>query len=141
VDCKKIQAFRTAILEREIQTNFKIFLNKTTQRINNIPTAGSAVPTAAVIKSHIFWDITPCSRFKVNRRFDGTCLHLQGRRSQARNQHEAGSKRCCFMLVSCLDYSATLTMQVTYSSGTLVDIQQSTRRYIPEDRTLQYSSS
>jgi hypothetical protein len=30
-----------------------------------------------VVKSSIFWDITPCSRLKVNRRFGGTCrLHL-----------------------------------------------------------------
>jgi hypothetical protein len=32
-------------------------------------------------KSSIFWDITPCSSWKVNRRFGGTCrLHLQGRK-------------------------------------------------------------
>jgi hypothetical protein len=39
------------------------------------------------MKSSIFWDITPCSPFKVSRRFGGTCrLHLQRRRiSQARN--------------------------------------------------------
>jgi hypothetical protein len=30
-------------------------------------------------KSCIFWDITPCSPLKGNRRFGGTCLHLQGR--------------------------------------------------------------
>jgi hypothetical protein len=31
-------------------------------------------------KTVIFWDITPCSALKVNRRFRGTChLHLQGR--------------------------------------------------------------
>jgi hypothetical protein len=42
------------------------------------------------MKSTIFWDITPCSSWKVNRRFGGTHrLHLQGRRiSHARNpQH------------------------------------------------------
>jgi hypothetical protein len=41
-----------------------------------------------------FWDITPCSLLKVNRRFGGKChLHLQGRRiSQERNRHEEGSK-------------------------------------------------
>jgi hypothetical protein len=33
------------------------------------------------VKSSIFWDITPCSPFKANRRFGGTyCLHFQGRR-------------------------------------------------------------
>jgi hypothetical protein len=39
--------------------------------------------TAMVIKSTIFWDITPCSLFKVNRRFGGTYrLNLQGRRNK-----------------------------------------------------------
>jgi hypothetical protein len=40
----------------------------------------------------MFWDMTPCSPLKVNRRFRGTCrLHLQGRRiSQERKQLEAG---------------------------------------------------
>jgi hypothetical protein len=39
----------------------------------------------------IFWDITPCSSLKVNRRFGGTyILHLQARRIiQARNQQPA----------------------------------------------------
>jgi hypothetical protein len=33
------------------------------------------------MKSSIFWDITPYSPLKVNRRFGGTCcLHLQSRR-------------------------------------------------------------
>jgi hypothetical protein len=42
---------------------------------------------AVVMKSSIFWDITPCSPLKTNRRFRGTCrLHLQGRISRARNQ-------------------------------------------------------
>jgi hypothetical protein len=41
-------------------------------------------------KYSIFWDITPCSLLKVNRRFGGTCrLHLQGRRiSQAEQMRQ-----------------------------------------------------
>jgi hypothetical protein len=31
--------------------------------------AGFEVLTAAIMKSSIFWDITPCSPLKVNRRF------------------------------------------------------------------------
>jgi hypothetical protein len=48
-----------------------------------------------VMKSSIFWDITPYSPLKVNRRLGGTCrLHLQGRRiNQARNKREADSKQ------------------------------------------------
>jgi hypothetical protein len=43
----------------------------------------------------IFWDITPCSPLKVNRRSGGTCCpHLQGWGvNQARNLHEAVSKQ------------------------------------------------
>jgi hypothetical protein len=49
---------------------------------------GAEVLTAAVMKSSIFWAITPCSPLKVNRRLGGTYrLHLQGRRiNKARNQ-------------------------------------------------------
>jgi hypothetical protein len=32
------------------------------------------VLTAVVMKSFIFWDITPCIPLKVIRRFGGTCL-------------------------------------------------------------------
>jgi hypothetical protein len=55
---------------------------------------GFEVLTAVVMNSSIFWDITPCSPLKVNRRFGGTCrLHLQGWISQARNHRDAGSKQ------------------------------------------------
>jgi hypothetical protein len=47
------------------------------------------------MKSAFFWDITPCSPLKVNRRFGRAFyLNLHGQRmSQARNQPEAGSWR------------------------------------------------
>jgi hypothetical protein len=39
---------------------------------------GFEVLTAVVMKSSVFWDITPCSPLKVNRHFGGTYrLHLQ----------------------------------------------------------------
>jgi hypothetical protein len=45
-------------------------------------------------KSYILSDVTPCIQVKVNRRFGGTCLLLQGwRRSQARSRHVA----CCLL--------------------------------------------
>jgi hypothetical protein len=69
---------------------------------------------------------------------------LQGR-SQARNEHEAGSKQntlLCptdlasyLMLVSCLAYSLTLITKAK-SFRTSVDFQRTIRRYIPEDITL-----
>jgi hypothetical protein len=42
----------------------------------------------------------------------------------------------CFTLVSCLGYYSTMKMEATCSSETSVDFQPTTRRYIPEDRTL-----
>jgi hypothetical protein len=60
-----------------------------------ISLVGFKVLTAVVMKSSVLWDIKLCSPLKVYQRFKGTChLSLQGRRiSQARNQHEAGSKQ------------------------------------------------
>jgi hypothetical protein len=80
---------------------------------------GFEVLTAVVMKTTLFWDITPCSSFKFNRRFGGTYrLHLQGRRiSRARNQHEGDRKQSLMP----------------------VDFQRTTRRYIPEDSTFQRS--
>jgi hypothetical protein len=51
---------------------------------------GFEVLTAVVIKSTVFWDITPCSPLKVNQCFGATYrLHLQGLRiSQGRDQRE-----------------------------------------------------
>jgi hypothetical protein len=52
---------------------------------------GLEVLVVLVMKSAIFWDITPCSPLKVNRRFGGTYdLHHQGRKiSRARYQLES----------------------------------------------------
>jgi hypothetical protein len=67
---------------------------------NKIIDVGIEVLTAVVMKSTIFWDITPCSPLKVNRRFGGKYrLNLQSRRI-SRPRHQATS----FTLVSCLDY-------------------------------------
>jgi hypothetical protein len=100
---------------------------------NQIPKVGFRVLTAVVMKSSIFWDITPCSPLKVNRRFGGTCrLHLQDRRiSRERNQ------KPCYLLF-CSAYSSSLRM-ATCSSETSVDFQRATGRCIPEDITLQDS--
>jgi hypothetical protein len=51
---------------------------------------GFEILRAVVMKSSIFWDITPCSPLKVNRSFRETHrLDLQGRRNRrTRNQRE-----------------------------------------------------
>jgi hypothetical protein len=59
------------------------------------PLKGFEVLKAVIVKCSVFWDVTPCSPFKVNRRFGGKyCILLHGRRiSHARNQSEA-----CYLL-------------------------------------------
>jgi hypothetical protein len=60
---------------------------------------GSEVLTAVVMRSSIFWHITPCSPLKINRRFEGICVfHLQSQRIiQARNQGKTDSNLAtCF---------------------------------------------
>jgi hypothetical protein len=70
------------------------------------------------LKCSIFWNISPCSPQKLNRRLGGTCrLHLQARkRRQARNQRESSSKQ--------IPPKHRLTSKRT------------TGCYIPDDRTL-----
>jgi hypothetical protein len=43
----------------------------------------------------------------------------------------------CSTLVSCLNFSSILKMEATFSSETSVEFQQTTRRYVPQDRALQ----
>jgi hypothetical protein len=73
--------------------------------------------TAVVMKTIIFWDITPCSSLSVNRCFGGTYRpHLQSRKNKL---------------------NKTLKMEAICSSQTSFDTQRTTGRYIPEDGTLQ----
>jgi hypothetical protein len=61
-----------------------------------------------VMKNPVFWDIMPCSPFKVTQHFGGTChLHLQDWRI---SQAELATQ---FTLVSCGACSSTLNMEVT----------------------------
>jgi hypothetical protein len=76
-----------------------------------------------VVKSTIFWDITPCNPLRVNRRFGGIYrLYLQGRKvSRARAQRESRWKPD--------------PMEAICSSETSVNFQRTTRRYNPKDGT------
>jgi hypothetical protein len=98
---------------------------------------GFDVLTAAVMKSTVFWYITPCSPMKVNERFRGTYRpYLQGRRiSRAWNQTELCLSPA-FTLASCSAYSSTLNIGAIDSSETSVAFQRTTRRYIPGYITL-----
>jgi hypothetical protein len=72
---------------------------------------GFEVFTAVVMKSIIFWDMTPCSPFSCTRRFGGTYrLHLQGRRIVQQTSEQAGGKQDTFLQnVGCnsTDYKAS----------------------------------
>jgi hypothetical protein len=83
--------------------------------------AGFQFLTTVVIKSSVFWDVTPRSPLKVKRRFGGTHpLHLKGRRiRQARHQRESSS--------------ACQKMEIVSSSETSVNFYQITWRRIPGD--------
>jgi hypothetical protein len=106
--------FFTVFLSMSRQMPHVTFLGNIVCRLHSFPTFMKSITR---LKSTIFWDITPCSPLKVNRRFGGTySLHLQGRRiRRARNQCESRWQ--------------------ADSSETPVDTQWTTRRYIPEDGT------
>jgi hypothetical protein len=79
------------------------------------------------LEGSMFWNVTPCRPLKVNWRFGEICrFHLQGRPLIS----------TCFTLIYCLAYNLTLKMNAKYSSEMSVEFQQTTWRYIPEDRTL-----
>jgi hypothetical protein len=87
-----------------------------------------------LIKSSVFWNVTPCSPMKVNGRFGGTYrLHFQGRWvSQKRNEHELGSKHSSsgWSLHGAL--ALILKMEAICSSKMSVDFHQtSTASYNP----------
>jgi hypothetical protein len=71
-----------------------------------------------VMKSSLFWGMSPCSPLKVND-----------------ISKEKRLLAACFTLVSCLAYYSTL-MYATCSSETSVDFQRTTRCCMPEDRAL-----
>jgi hypothetical protein len=78
--------------------------------IANISTyVGLEVFTALVMKSNIFWDMTPCSPLSVSQL--ATCLLAE--------------------LIS-----STLKMEAICSSETSIDTQRTTWRHIPENNTL-----
>jgi hypothetical protein len=88
---------------------------------------GSEVLTAVVMKSSIFWDITPCRPLEVNRGYGGTCrLHLQGWRTIQERNHRGKQ----------MVNSSILNTGVICSSEMSADFQWISRRYIPENITL-----
>jgi hypothetical protein len=107
---------------------------------------GFEVLTAVVLKSTIFWDITPCRPLKVNRCFGGTYrVHRQGRRiSRSRNQRESKwqEKPCVLFLrnVSWLstDYMALYPSRFFSSVAKMLGNWWA-RRWIEETKTAKWS--
>jgi hypothetical protein len=88
---------------------------------------GLEVLTPVVMKSAIFWDLTPCSPLKVNRSSGRTYrLHLQDRGISLARYHLESSL--------CLLPVFELKMEAICSSETSVDL--TTRCYIPEGSAL-----
>jgi hypothetical protein len=86
--------------------------------------------TAMVMKSIIFWDVTPYSLLRCNRRFGGTYhLHPEGRRNNLFCLSPA------YLLVIAGIIPSNLKMEAICSSETSVATQQTTRHHIPEDDT------
>jgi uncharacterized protein (DUF305 family) len=72
----------------------------------------SVIETKNFVKIRVFWDVAPCSQVDVDRRFrDAYCHHHQ----------------------------IALTMEAVRTSETLVNINLTLRRYIPEDSKSSYS--
>jgi hypothetical protein len=89
------------------------------------------------MKSIIFWDMTPCSPLKVNRRFGGTYLfHLQGRKNRLSKKPASKQVAFCLLADFAEPISSTLKMEATCFSETSVETQRITWRHIPEDDIL-----
>jgi hypothetical protein len=91
--CKTLgQSYFTLWFEQNIWSRFssrstRVFYHPASSEMLTVR-VGTEVITAGVTKSSIFWDITPSSPLKIDRRLRGTfSLHFQGLRiNLARNQ-------------------------------------------------------
>jgi hypothetical protein len=83
-------AVRSYVMSADICQNVRRYIPK----ISNLQFVGSEVLRAVVMKDTIFWNITPCSPLKVNRRFEGIYRN-------AKSKCEAGSKQSYLLPASC----------------------------------------
>jgi hypothetical protein len=91
--------------------------------LGKVRNVGFEVLRAMIMKRSIFWDITPCSHFKVDRRSGGIWLQAM--------------LAVCFMPVSRFAYSSTLMVEETCFAGRSVEFQRITQRYIPKTKLFQ----
>jgi hypothetical protein len=109
-----ISRFQNSLLHymfRPIRPSSGALKRKNTEPSNviSLPETTPEILTAVVMERSTFWDITPCSPLKANRRFIRTCR-------RARPLLAA-----CFTLLSCMTYSSILSLKATYLSETSVD--------------------
>jgi hypothetical protein len=78
------------------------------------------IATNLLVKSTIFWDITPCGPLKVNRRSDEYIASIS--RVENKPSKIPGWKQV-----------ASLKIEAMFFSETSVDFRRTMRRYIPED--------
>jgi hypothetical protein len=77
------------------------------------------------------WDIMPCIPLKVTDISEEYVASI----FRVKEQTKQETSITLVMLVSCLACYLTMNMGATCSSETSIDIQQTTRRYIPENIT------
>jgi hypothetical protein len=86
-------------------------------RRNRVLNVGFEVFTSVVMKSTLFWDITPSSALKVNRSF-GRILSSP---SSGSNTEPIKKPECSRYQAELLSYSSTLKMETTFAFETSVD--------------------
>jgi hypothetical protein len=123
--CKKQKFFRCLIITVWVLDNFdNHFSLPAMNRSTFIESLWYNGNNAQKIKPHCHYSKQYCK--------NGRLTHMENHGSK---QLRPALLATCFTLVSCMTYSLTLKMQGTCSSETLVDFQQTTLCYIPEDRT------
>jgi hypothetical protein len=94
------------------------------------------------MRSSILFGVLPCNPFEVSQYCGERCpFKLQSRRkSEVRDTSLKNLLASYFRVYFCLAYSLTLKKETTYLFETSADFRQTTKRYIPEDITLQVMS-
>jgi hypothetical protein len=102
----------------------------------HISIVGYEVLTAVAMKSSVFWNITPCIRWK-SVTFRRNILPPSSGSKNTPSQEELWRSK----LVSFLGLASALKMEALYSSEISIDLYWTTWHYILEDKTIQISVS
>jgi hypothetical protein len=86
--------------------------------------------------SHDFWNVTPCSPVKVNRRFQGNISITRSKVNPIKKTANTNLLVACFVLVSLLARSSALKIEEIRSSETSVDFCRITQHCIADVRDI-----